>query len=508
MSAIVAAHGPFDEALGHRMLERMAHRGPDGAGVRAVGNAWLGCRYLAIIDPAGGEQPISGSRGDIFLVGDGEIYNHQRIRDRLGPDRFGTDSDLEAALQLYKDEGVEAFEELWGTFAIVVAAADGRFAAARDVLGISPLYWARRGETVLFASELKAFDEEWRPHVEPFPPGHTWTPDAGLIPGPAFPGTSPVLLKSRAPSEKPPSWVFDALRETLVRAVDRSLPARSTVGVLLSGGVDSSIIAAIAARLAAKEGRVLPTFAVGMAGSRDLAAARVVAEHVGTEHHELTYTAEDAIALVPSIIAELESFDPTLVHSAVPHHLVAAFAAEHVKVVLAGEGADELFAGYSHYGRHDTGEALHEDLLATLEGMHIGGLQRVDRVAGAHGIEPRLPFLDLDFVELALALPPGWKLLAEDRPAKWLLRQAFDDWLPEEVLWRRKEQFGEGTGMNTVLRSHYEQTVSESELEDAAREGALDPPLRTREELAYYRLFTEALPGIDAQRTVGRFSQA
>src|SRR5690625_544747 len=506
MSAIVAAYGPFDEQLGHRMLHRMAHRGPDGSGSRRMGPAWLGTRYLTITDPRTGAQPLTGSRRDIALVGDGEIYNHRRIRARLGADRFSTGSDLEAALQLYKDHGVAGFEDLWGTFALVVAGADGSFAAARDVLGIAPLYWARREETTLFASELKAFDEDWRPLVEPFPPGYAWTPGDGLIAGPAFPGSAPVLLKSRAPAEDPPSWVFDAIRETLVRAVQRNLDATVPVGVLLSGGVDSSIIAAVAARLAAEHGRRLPTFAVGLQGSGDLVAARTVAEHVGTEHHELVYTAEDAIDLVPQIIGELESFDPTLVHSAVPHHLVASLAADHVTVVLAGEGADELFAGYSHYGDHDSGEALHEDLLATLEGMHIGGLQRVDRVAAAHGLEPRLPFLDLDFVELALALPPGWKLLEQDRPAKWLLRRSFDGWLPEEVLWRRKEQFGVGTGMNTVLRDHFEQTVTAADL--AAAAPLLDPPLRTREELAYFRIFVDALPGIDPGRTVGRFIEA
>ncbi|MEE6281980.1 asparagine synthase (glutamine-hydrolyzing) [Georgenia sunbinii] len=506
MSAIVAAYGPFDDEVGLRMLDRMAHRGPDGLGTRRVGEAWLGTQYLAIIDPHTGAQPLAGSTQDIWLVGDGEIYNHQRIREHLGQDRFSTDSDLEAALQLYKDRGVAAFERLWGTFALVIAAGDGRFAAVRDVLGIAPLYWARRGETVLFASELKAFDEGWRDAVEPFPPGHAWTPQDGLVAGPAFPGASPVLLKSRAPHEEPPMWVFDALRETLVRAVERSLTATAPVGILLSGGVDSSIITAIAARLARERGQRLPSFAVGMAGSSDLAAARLVAEYAGTDHHELVYTAEDAIALVPQVVAELESFDPTLVHSAVPHHLVARLASEHVKVVLAGEGADELFAGYSHYGRHDDGEALHEDLIATLEGMHIGGLQRVDRVAGAHGIEARVPFLDLDFVELALALPPAWKLTGPDKPAKWLLRRAFDGWLPDEVLWRRKEQFGEGTGMNDVLRDHFEATVTEAEL---AREAdVLDPPLRTREELAYFRMFAAAFPGIDAARTVGRFAEA
>lgn len=507
MSGIVAAYGPFDSAVGERMLQRLAHRGPDGSGTRQVGEAWLGSQHLAIVDLETGGQPVSGGAGDLWLVGDGEIYNHRRIRQELGADRFRTRSDMEAALHLFEDLGVSAFERLWGTFALVVAGADGRFAVARDVLGIVPLYWARRDGTVLFASELKAFDEDWRSAAEPFPPGHAWTPEDGLVAGPAAPGGAPVLLKSRAPHEEPPAWVFDALRETLVRAVQRHLDVDVPVGILLSGGVDSSIVTAVAARLAAEQGRpTLPTFAVGLEGSSDLAAARRVAEHVGTAHHELVYTAEDAIALVPRVIAELESFEPTLVHSAVPNYLVSRLAQEHVRVVLAGEGADELFAGYTHYGRHDTGEALHEDLVATIEGMHIGGLQRVDRVAAAHGLEPRLPFLDLDVVELALALPPAWKLTGPDRPAKWLLRRTFDGWVPDEVLWRPKEQFGQGTGMNEVLRAHFEAAVTEQELRQEA--GRLDPPIPTREALAYFRMFTEALPGVDAQRTVGRWPEA
>lgn len=506
MSAIVAAHGPNDQAVGLRMLERMAHRGPDGSASRQVGEAWLGSQYLSITDPEGGAQPVGDAQQAVWLVGDGKIYNYRRIREELGEERFRTRSDLEAALQLYLDRGLKAFSQLWGNFALVIAGDDGKFVAARDALGIAPLYWAQRGGTVLFASELKAFDEEWRPAVEPFPPGHVWTPDGGLVAGPTFPGTTPVLLNSRAPHEEPPAWVFDALRDTVIRAVERSLDAAVPVGVLLSGGVDSSIVTAVAAKLAADRGMTIPTFAVGMKDSGDLRAAQLVAEHAGTDHHELSYTAEDAIDLVPQIIAELESFDPTLVHSAVPHHMVSELAARQVKVVLAGEGADELFAGYAHYGQHKTGAALHEDLLSTIEGMHIGGLQRVDRVAGAHGLEPRVPFLDLDVVELALALPPEWKLTGPDRPAKWMLRRAFDGWLPDEVLWRRKEQFGEGTGMNDVLRQHYEDAVTEQELR--AEADAVDPPLRTREELAYYRMFTDALPGINVGRTIGRFVEA
>ena len=505
MSAIVAAYGPFDESAMQRMLDRLAHRGPDGVQIQQTGSvtpAWLGSRYLSITDPETGSQPVAGHEPGTWLVGDGKIYNYRRLRDQLGAERFRTKADLEAALLLFEDQSLAAFAQLWGTFALVLATADGQFVAARDALGIAPLYWARRGKTVLFASELKAFDEDWRPEVEPFPPGYIWTPADGLASGPRFPGSTPVLLTSRAPNEEPPPWVFDAIRDTIIRAVERSLDAVVPIGVLLSGGVDSSIVTAIAAQLASERGWTLPTFSVGMADSGDLAAARAVAQYTGTEHHELVYTAEDAIALVPQVIAQLESFDIHLVHSAVPHYLVNKLAAEKVKVALAGEGADELFAGYAYYADYQTGEALHEELLATVEGMHISGLQRVDRIAGAHGIEARLPFLDLDVVELARALPPEWKLLGPERPAKWMLRRAFDGWLPDDILWRRKEKFGEGTGMHEVLSAHFDEMVTEAELRREA--SVLDPPLRTREEFAYYRIFAETFPGLDANRVVGR----
>ena len=507
MSGLVAAHGPFDPHVGMRMLERLAHRGPDGTGYQQLDGAWLGSRYLSIVDPESGDQPVvGGAERDVWVVGDGMIHNYRRIRDRLGAARFRTASDLEAAAVLFDDDGPIAFEKLWGPFAVVIADARGGFAAGRDVLGLAPMYWARKDDTVLFASEMSAFDEKLRPHIEPFPPGHVWTPEAGLEPIREFPGATPVLLQSRAPYEDPPEWVFDALRESLIRAVERCMVGQMPIGVLLSGGVDSSIVTAIAARRSAADGRTLKTFAVGLEDSGDLEAARLVADYCKTDHRELIYTANDAIEAVPRVVAGLESFDPTLVHSAVPNFFVSQLAAQHSKVVLVGEGADELFAGYTHYGAISEGDALHSELLETLKGMHIGGLQRVDRVAGALGVEPRLPFLDLDVVELAMALAPEWKLVTAERPAKWLLRRAFNGWLPDEVLWRRKEQFGEGTGMNDVLREHFEATVTDAQL--AAEADVVDPPLRTQEELAYYRMFASALQGVDAQLTVGRFAEA
>ena len=506
MSGIVAAWGPFDPRLGQRMLNRLAHRGPDGEGTRQVGRAWLGHRRLAIVDTKGGAQPLAGAGGDLWLVGDGEVYNHRRLRAELGEETFRTGSDHEVALHVFERDGLEGLERLWGTFALVLAGEDGRFAAARDTLGVAPLYWASRDETVLFASELKAFDEDWRGHVRAFPPASAWTPEDGLRTWGRAPTAGPVLLRSRAPDEDPPPWVFDAIRDSVVRAVEAALVADVPVGGFLSGGLDSSVICAVAARHAQRRGGRFKSFTAGLSGSPDVVAARQVAEHVGCDHHERIYTAEEAIELVPEVIGMLESFDPMLLHSAVPNHLVATLAREHVKAVLIGEGADELFAGYAHYAELETGDELQEELLETLRGVHNLGLQRVDRVTSANGLEARIPFLDLDVVELALALPPEWKLIRAGRPEKWLLRRAFEDWLPHDLLWRGKEQFGQGTGMGDVLRERFGAAVSESDFE--RERDAIDPPLRTREELAYYRIFVEHLPGVDVGRTLGRFVEA
>ena len=506
MSGIVAAYGPFDSRLGLRMLERLIHRGPDAEGSRQIGDSWLGHRRLAIVDPEGGDQPLASDGGDLWLVGDGEIYNHRRLRRELGEASFRTGSDHEAALRLFEREGLEGIERLWGTFALVIAGEDGRFAAVRDTLGVAPLYWAHRDGTVLFASELKAFDEDWRGEIEPFPTGHAWMPEDGLCEWGSSPSGPSVLMRSHAPDEEPPVWVFDAIRDSVVRAVETGLAADVPVGSFLSGGLDSSVICAVAAPAARERGETFKTFAAGLSDSPDLLAARRVADHIGSDHHERVYTAEEAIDLVPEVIGVLESFDPMLIHSAVPNHLVATLAREHVKAVLIGEGADELFAGYSHYGEIESGEELREELLETIRGLHNLGLQRVDRVTSANGIEARIPFLDLDMVELALALPPRWKLTRDDRPEKWLLRRAFEGWLPDDLLWRGKQQFGQGTGMDEVLRDHFGATVSEEELE--RERDAVDPPLRTREELAYYRIFRDHLPGVKVGKTIGRFVEA
>lgn len=512
MSAIVASYGPFDPAEGERMLDRLTHRGPDGSGVVQAGQSWLGHRRLAIVDLEGGGQPLADPGRELWLVGDGEIYNHQRLRDELRGrgETFHTGSDHEVVLRLVALEGAGALDRLWGMFAFVVSGEDGRFLAGRDMIGIAPLYWVRDGDTVLFASEIKAFDPVRRNDVEPFPPGHTWTPDDGLQPFRTLPepqGTEiTALIDEAGEVEEPPETVLSAIRDTLTVAVERSMVADVRIGVLLSGGLDSSLVAAIAAKVAQREDWQLPTFAVGLEDSADLVAARRVAEHLGTEHYERVYTEDELIDWVPEVIAVIESFDPQLVHSSVPNLLVAKLAARHVKAVLIGEGADELFAGYSHYGEIEDHKELRQALLETIKGLHAGGLQRVDRVAGANGLEARIPFLDFDVVALGLALPARWKLAHEDRIEKWLLRKAFEGWLPHDLLWRKKAQFGEGSGARDVLREHYGVQVSAADFE--RERYTLDPPLRTREEVAYFRLFQQYLTGMDPAGIVGRFPEA
>ncbi len=490
------------------MLDRLAHRGPDGQGTREFEHAWLGHRRLAIVDLAGGAQPLRDPSGEHWLVGDGEVYNHQRLRRELESQGhvFRSRVDMESALHLLEAHGPSALSRLWGNFALAGATVSGGFFAARDMMGISPLYWVRQDHAVVFGSEIKAFDPDRRPALEPFPPGHRWTPEDGLRAFRSLPKVEPVSPAANSdPDAEPSQDVLATIRDRLVGSVERLMVADVPVGALLSGGLDSSIITAIAARHAHRNGWQLPTFAVGLADSDDILAAREVATELGTNHRERFYTDEELIDWVPEVIRVIESFDPQLVHSSVPNLLVSKLAARWVKVVLVGEGADELFAGYGYYSKISSEEELQEELLATIRGMHIGGLQRVDRISGATGLEPRMPFLDLDVVELGLSLPAQWKLSSGDRMEKWLLRRAFTGWLPEHLLWRPKAQFGQGSGARDVLGEYYSSTVSEEEFQ-AAR-NVLDPPLRSREELAYYRLFQRVLPGVDPQRLVGRSAE-
>jgi asparagine synthase (glutamine-hydrolysing) len=463
-------------------------------------DAWLGHRRLSIVDVDGGRQPLVTAGDDLWLVGNGEIYNHAELRERLGDREPLTRSDNEVALHLVDAHGPLGLAELNGMFAFAMAGADGRFVAARDPVGIKPLYWAQRDGITRFASEMHVFDEDWQPLVEPFPPGCAWTPTDGLE---RFAAAVPDDLEYSTLDE---AGLLEETRAALIDAVERQLMGDVPVGVFLSGGLDSSLVAAIAARWLAARGRRLPTFAVGTEDSPDLAAARRVAAHLGAEHHETTYTAQDALEALPTVVRAIESFDPGLVRSAVPNFLLARFTARHVKVVLTGEGADELFAGYD-YLRDLTDEAdLHAELVRTVRGLHSLNLQRCDRVTMAHGLEARVPFLDRRVVEWGLRVPPEVKIPTAGRPEKWLLRQAFDGWLPGDLLWRDKAEFGDGSGARDVLSDAVSADISDAEF--AAERGAVDPPLRTKEELAYYRTFRDHLAGVRAEVAISRFATA
>ncbi|MBA3300640.1 MAG: asparagine synthase (glutamine-hydrolyzing) [Thermoleophilaceae bacterium] len=501
MCGIAAQYAASDEAAGQRMLDRLAHRGPDDFGSAEVGGSWLGHRRLSIVDVDGGAQPMRGER--LVLAGNGEVYNHETVRGALADRSFSTNSDNEVALHLLEEEDPDALCALEGMFAFVAAGEGGYFVAARDPVGIKPLYWARRGNDVRFASEMRAFDTEWLPAVRPFPPGYHWTPLRGLV---RFSRAAPMAAPEPAgdPLADPPAHAVEQVRDELVCSVERQMMGDVPVGVFLSGGLDSSLIAAIAARLL-PEGERLPTFAVGTEGSPDLEAARQVARYLGTDHHERVYDAEEAVGALPEVVRAIESFDPSLVRSAVPNYLLAEMTAEHVKVVLTGEGADELFAGYE-YLRDLEAEPLHAELVRTVEGLHNLNLQRCDRVTMAHGLEARVPFLDTQVIAFALGLPAEWKLSGPEKPEKLLLRRAFEGWLPDEFLWRDKAQFGDGSGAATVLQDRFADSVSEPEL--VAERSEAEPSIRTREELAYWRIFRKALQGVRTEETVGRFATA
>lgn len=493
------------------MLERLRHRGPDDRGeVTAAGyEVWLGHTRLSIVDVAGGHQPLAGTHR--WLVGNGEIYNHADVRRALPRREYATASDNEVALALLEDHGPDGLGALEGMYALLSARHDGDgFVAARDPVGIKPLYWTppeAETATVRFASELAAFEPERRGAVEAFPPGHVWTPEGGLRRfAAAVPDQSAAEIAAETAAVPDPEDLV-ATREELVGSVERQMMGDVAVGVFLSGGLDSTLVAAIAARWYSARGERLQTFAVGAAGAPDLLAARRAAEFLGTLHRERVYTAAEARAAVAPVVRAIEHFDPSLVRSAVPNHLLAEMTAEHVKVVLTGEGADELFAGYAYYHDHfDDAAELHDELVATVESLHGLNLQRADRTTMAHSLEARVPFLDRAMIALALSLPPGWKQTGDGVPEKRLLREAFAGWLPDDLLWRAKQQFGDGSGAADVLTGPVAEQISDAEF--AAEADAVRPPLRSKEELAYYRIWREHLAGTDPARTLTRFATA
>lgn len=441
MCGIAAVWGAGTPGLAATIAGRMAHRGPDGEGSAHFGESRLALahRRLSIIDPQGGRQPlVSGDRGGA-LIANGMIYNDVALRNSLGESRFTTASDSESILRSCLRDGSQAVSGLDGMFAFVMARGD-KLIAARDPIGIKPLYVGRRGGAFYFASEIKALLPD-ADEIHEFPPGCVFDSALGLHRYYTLPGATDELCDANAAAA--------AIRRTLTLAVEKRLRSDVPLGVFLSGGLDSSVVAALASQ--SRPG--LKSFSVGLPGSPDLEAARRVATHLGTDHHEYQLSREEVMRDLPRILQHLESFDQELVRSAVPCYYVSRLAAQHVKVVLTGEGADELFAGYAYHKLYRDMDALQAELRRSVLSMHDINLQRVDRMTMAHGLEARVPFLDLDLLDLAFRIPATLKLPADTGTEKWILRKAFEDLLPADIVWRDKVQFDEGTGIGAWLQA-------------------------------------------------------
>lgn len=480
MCGIVGAFGGigFDVTVN---LTRLAHRGPDGQGVKTIDGHALAHSRLAIVDVAGGQQPMNADNA--WLACNGEIYNHEQLRAQYSEFPYKTLSDSEDILALWVRHGAKLVDQLHGMFAFAIVDGDELF-LARDPLGIKPLYYVEVGRSLAFASEIKAL--AGAPGVvREFPAGHTYSSSRGF--------ERYYDLETRL-AARPDGELetIRAIRQTLRRTVHSHLMADVTLGVFLSGGLDSSLISAIVC----EEMSGVHSFAVGMDGSADLGYARQMARHLGTHHHEYVYTAAEMREILPKVIFYLESFDPALVRSAIANYFLARVAADHVKVVLSGEGADELFGGYAYLDRFDSQGDLDRELIAITNGLHNSNLQRLDRMTMAHSIEGRVPFLDTDFVEMALSIPIEHKLRTRERGEKWMLRKAFEGTLPENILWRKKQKFASGAGSDQIFKHIAEEELSDSmyaaEASRILHEDGYS--VRSKEELLYYRVFRDVFP--------------
>jgi asparagine synthase (glutamine-hydrolysing) len=494
MCGIAGCFGGKDTETIHRMLDAMPHRGPDDRGIHVVNGAVLGHTRLSIVDVAGGHQPILSESGGAGIVGNGEIYNFRSLRRKLvSKHPFKTQSDTETILHLYREKGPECVRDLDGMFAFAIYDREG-FMLARDPIGIKPLYYGHLGDRLYFASELGAMSLAGVNEVFEFPAGHYYTPDKGFVPYYKIPEIQDHLLTDVDDT-------CEIIRETFIEAVKKRLLSDREihVGSFCSGGLDSSLVAAIAA----EEIPNLHTFVVGMRDengeeSDDLKASRIAAKHIGSTHHELIFTEEDYYEALPTVIRKLESYDPSLVRCAVPCYFTCKLAAEYVTVVLTGEGADEVFTGY-HYMKHFPTELLNKEARRCIGNLHNINLQRADRMGMLFSLELRVPFLDEAMIDLAMKIPPELKIRESEKVGakieKWILRKAFEDegYLPDEILWRYKVQYTQGAGCESLGERLAEQEVSEEEYERIKAENP-QAVINSREAAYYFKIFRRFHP--------------
>jgi len=479
------------------MMDLMTHRGPDARGmfISPDNSGTLGHTRLSIMDPAGGDQPIYSEDRSKAIIANGEIYNFPKLRPELARQHtFSTTSDSEAILHLFEEHGTSVVNHLDGMFTFAIA--DGSdIMLARDPIGIKSLYYGNNNGQLMFASELKAI-APYCDDVKEFMPGTCYHSKEGFKTYYSVPDLQPDSTVSIEEYIK-------EIRVTLEAAVVKRLMSDVPVGAFLSGGLDSSLICAIARKHLPE----LHTFSVGLEGSPDIEAARIVSRHLDTRHHEYILTPQELKDKLPEIIYYLESFDQDLVRSAYPCYFTSKLASDHVKVILTGEGADELFAGYTYYKGITDEQVLHNELRRSVASLHNINLQRVDRMTMAHSIEGRVPFLDLTMIELGQRVPAAYKLKGDPVVEKWILRKAFEDLLPHDIVWRKKEQFDEGSGSADMLQSVVSSVLTDKEkvLYQKKFNGTM---LRSSEECHYHRLFMDAYekPG-PILRNVGRWAE-
>lgn len=493
-----------------KMAKKIRHRGPDWSGIYCGKKAILAHERLSIVGIASGNQPLYSKDGNLVLAVNGEIYNNKEIRERYPDYEFQTDSDCEVILALYKDKGKDLFEDLNGIYAFALYDKEKDvFLIGRDHMGIIPLYsgYDDYGQFYV-ASELKAL-EGVCPNIKEFLPGHYIFSTDGVTQQQWY--TRDWMEYSNV--ENNTSDIVE-LRTALERAVHRQLMSDVPYGVLLSGGLDSSIISAVAKMYAAR--RVednneteawwpqLHSFAVGLKGAPDLIAARKVADYIGTVHHEIHFTVEEALDALSDVIYHIETYDVTTVRASTPMYLLARFIKSMgVKMVLSGEGSDELFGGYLYFHKAPSAKALHEETVRKLEKLHLYDCLRANKSLAAWGVEGRVPFLDKEFMDVAMRLNPKDKMCGNGKIEKHILREAFQDFLPESVAWRQKEQFSDGVGYSWIdtLRAMAEQKISDRQMEHASERFPINPPM-SKEEYWYRTIFEEHFPSASAAQCV------
>ncbi len=494
-----------------KMAKKIRHRGPDWSGIYCGEKAILVHERLSIVDITSGGQPLYSKDKKLILAVNGEIYNHRSIRARYADKyEFQSQSDCEVLLALYQDKGIGMLEELNGIFSFALFDLENnRYIIGRDHMGIIPLYigYDKAGQLYV-ASELKAL-EGICPNIKEFPAGHYLDSAEG--------GIKQWYKREWMDYDnvKDNTTDINTLRKGLEDAVHRQLMSDVPYGVLLSGGLDSSIISAVAKKFAAR--RVendneteawwpqLHSFAIGLKGAPDLIAARKVADYIGTVHHEINFTVEEALDALSDVIYHIETYDVTTVRASTPMYLLARFIKSMgVKMVLSGEGSDEIFGGYLYFHKAPDAKALHEETVRKLDKLHLYDCLRANKTLSAWGVEGRVPFLDKEFMDIAMNINPEDKLCGRNgKIEKHILRKAFEDYLPESVAWRQKEQFSDGVGYNWIdsLREMAEKKVSDKQMERAAERFPINPPM-SKEEYWYRTMFEEHFPSASAASTV------